>query len=461
MEYSASQTVEGTQTVSETVKKPSLERNVLIILGLEFLMIFLALVESYYLDDLQKTYKPGLFNNGIPTLFSELSSGKFFSNGDKVEIFIQATIYGVLNFILVLIAIYAREKNWAQRGVFVTTILFGITLTQLTKLATSNYIFMFVTFTFVPAFYWYYTKYGEVRSFFENRVIIFSIRRSIAIIPMFLAISLFTFFAMNFVGDPVGIATNRVQYGRKELQAELLFRFGLEDRAGNPIPAWKRYLAWVYEFMHGDFGESYEQYPLPVTDGIGFKLFLTLKLQLVGLFAAFFLCVIIGILAAYFHKTPADAGISAIALLGLSMPIFVSGILAILIFGGTGLDWFPTFGANFAPEIMVQGPCGQDCGRDPKTIWADDFTSKSIFNRPWLDFAWWGVLFRVMWYYFLDGLNHLILPALTLTFATMAVFARLTRGTMLEIMRQDYILAARANGWGWMLCRLMIQFTLM
>lgn len=431
---------------SQDFVQPKIRTNwTLILVVTNIVFILLSVIESYHETAIDKTYKPGILNGGIPSLIRDLSNGSFFSDQAKTGILTSAILYALMNIGTVYLIIHHRESSRVQHFAIFLTIIFGISTANLFKLATNNIIFIFIGWIYMPAMYWYLLKYGELRSFFDNRVIIFSIRRFIAIIPMFLAISLFTFFALNFIADPVELATARIRFGKAEIQKVLLRKWGLVDANGVRIPAWKRYLSWLYDFLHGSLGVSYENYPQTVVHGISLKLYLTLKLQLLSLILAFILSLVIGILAAYFHKTPADASISAIALLGLSMPIFVSGILAILIFGGTGLAWFPVNGAYDVPSIIAL-KCGPECLRRPEDIWSEDFTGKPFFQRPWFNISWWAMFLKVFWYYGISGINHTILPALTLTFASMALFSRLTRGTMLEILRQDYILAARANG---------------
>ncbi len=121
------------------------------------------------------------------------------------------------------------------------------------------------------------------------------------------------------------------------------------------------------------------------------------------------------------------------------MPIFVSGIMAILIFTGTGLNWFP-FGGAKSLDHQLAAKCGP-CSNSPQTLWDNLWT-----NGGWMDIGAWSDFIQVSWVYTADFIWHLVLPVLTLTFATMATFSRLTRGTMLEVLREDYILAARANG---------------
>ncbi len=423
MEY---QTADTSSTIAP-VKPNNYRKFFAISLVIELVLILLAFIRI----------EGGIWSGGISKFFSNLGSG-YFDDGDRLNILIRSTVFAILTLITISVGLYYHGKELTGKIPIFFTIIFGYSLTASVNLATRNFIFMYFTITFISALYWYWLRFDEVRTFFDNRIIIFALRRSLAILPLFLAISLFTYFALNYIGDPVKIAVARIRVGRREIEKVLLRRYGLVDDQGNRIPVWRRYLSWLYDFFHGDMGISYESNS-PVENNITNLLWETLKMQVIALILAFVLSVVIGILAAYYHKTAADSMISAIALLGLSMPIFVSGILAILIFGGIGLNWFPTAGAHTIPELLVRDGC-QECIRSPDEIFSEDF------NDNYADFGWWKMYLNVWWVYTGDTIMHLALPVLTLTFATMATFARLTRSTMLEVMKQDYILAARANG---------------
>ncbi len=127
-----------------------------------------------------------------------------------------------------------------------------------------------------------------------------------------------------------------------------------------------------------------------------------------------------------------DSAVSAIALFGLSMPIFVTGIILILTLAGRVFGWFPSNGAH---AISVYLP-----SRTPGEWISEDLATN------WFSIVWWGKFIQNWLIFTIDSIEHMVLPLITLAFAIMATFSRLTRASMLEILRQDYILAARANG---------------
>ncbi len=319
--------------------------------------------------------------------------------------------------------------------------IIGILQASLIQIASSNLIGIYLSLTFLPLFIWYWLHNGEVTSLFGNNIFVFTVRRHIAMIPMFIAISWFSFFLLNQLVDPVKLllGIRQVRFGKEQLEQSIKIQYGLVDPAtGREYTFWERYVNYVIDFAHGDLGITYSE-SIPVTQNIANRLWTTLGMQVPALVVSFFLSVTIGILAAYFHQTPIDSAVSSLALLGLSMPIFVSGILAILIFTGTGLQWFPFGGAKSLDHILAT-KC-DPCSNSPQTIWDTLWA-----DGNWTDIGLWSDFIEVSWVYTADFVWHLVLPVLTLTFATMATFSRLTRGTMLEVLREDYILAARANG---------------
>ncbi len=140
--------------------------------------------------------------------------------------------------------------------------------------------------------------------------------------------------------------------------------------------------------VQGDFGESFRT-DRPVTDSIGEALWPTIQLTIAGLFVAVVLGISLGIIAAIFYNTWIDTLAMVVALLGVSMPVFYLGLL--LLFG-------------FSFEIQLFPATGS------------------------------------------GGWQHLILPAITVGFASSAYIARLVRSSMLETLRQDYVVTARSKG---------------
>ncbi|MHA1629708.1 MAG: ABC transporter permease [Candidatus Heimdallarchaeota archaeon] len=263
----------------------------------------------------------------------------------------------------------------------------------------------------------YRERFGKIRDFFggltNNRVLIYSFRRILTIIPLFIGISIITFALMYMIGDPLSYL---IQQNPHITPADI---DRIRESLGLNRPPVQQYLVWLWGFVRFDLGLTFFSRE-PVIQEIGNYLTETLKLQVTQFLISLIISILLGVLAAKFQNTWIDSGVSALALLGLSMPIFVFGNLLIYIFAGRGLNWFPSGKAH----------------------------STGIAPINW-DALWHGnvgVFLKTFFVYTGDTLWYMVLPVATLVFASLALFTRLVRGSMLEILRQDYILAARANG---------------
>jgi ABC-type dipeptide/oligopeptide/nickel transport system permease component len=201
-------------------------------------------------------------------------------------------------------------------------------------------------------------------------------------IPVLIGISILSFLMLHLVpGDPVQIFAGDKPL-TPERAAELRHQYGL-DR-----PLLVQYADYASHAIRGDLGVGLRS-QRPVLDSILEVLPSTAQLTLVALLLAAVLGITLGVLAAVSHGSWLDTAIMAVAMLGISTPVFYSSLLLILLFSFT-LAWLPATG---------QG-----------------------------------------------GVEHLIMPALALGLASAAVLARLVRSSMLEVMRQEYVTTARAKG---------------
>jgi peptide/nickel transport system permease protein len=179
----------------------------------------------------------------------------------------------------------------------------------------------------------------------------------------------------------------------------------LTEYYGLDKPIYVQFLQYVWELLHGDLGNSYAlRGGTPVTQLIGDYAWETFKLQLASLFISLLIAIPVGITSARNQYSKLDVSVTTIALFGTCVPVFYIGIVGILIFSYF-LGWFPPFGAH--------------------TLLAERYFLGN---------------------YYLDELWHLTLPTAILTFAELAPVVLLVRSSMLEILRQDYIQAARAGG---------------
>lgn len=197
-------------------------------------------------------------------------------------------------------------------------------------------------------------------------------------------------------GDPVAVIAGEAGASDAQFVAQLRAQFGLDQPLGTQL---QRYLGHV---LQGDLGFSYRQQS-PVLSLILERLPATLLLTGSAFVLSLAFGVALGAMAAQRSGTWVDSGITVVALLFYATPLYWLAMMAVLVFS-VHLDWLPAFG------FMTVGA--------DLTGWA----------RVW------------------DGLQHLVLPALTLALFYMAVYARMTRATMREVAQMDFVKTARAKG---------------
>lgn len=209
------------------------------------------------------------------------------------------------------------------------------------------------------------------------------VKRLILTIPVLLGVA-FVVFAMVRVipGDPAEILAG--QAATRDLIEGLRRDLGL-DR-----PLLAQFVDFLGGLARGDLGRSLRS-RLPVSDELALRVPLTITLALSGIAIATVLGVGAGIISAVRPYSLLDTSVMLVALLGLSIPVYWSGLMLILVFAVI-LNWLPAVG--------------------------------------------WGTP------------AHLVLPAFTLGLTSSAIIARMTRSSMLEVLRSDYIRTARAKGLG-------------
>jgi peptide/nickel transport system permease protein len=216
--------------------------------------------------------------------------------------------------------------------------------------------------------------------------------------------------------------------------AEYDARHGLD----RPIP--EQFVGYLGEIARGDFGES-TKYGLPVGQMILDRLPLTVELTLLALAIAIVVGVPLGVLAASRRNSPADVGTMVVANLGVSVPIFVLGLFLAYLFAitlrGTPFALPPSGrlspGAVVFPLATLWGL--ESWGGLPRAL-LDFLSGMYVLNG----------LLTTNWSLFGDALRHLILPAVALSTIPMAIIARITRSSLLDVLGQDYVRTARAKG---------------
>ena len=211
-----------------------------------------------------------------------------------------------------------------------------------------------------------------------------------------LAISLIGFAVKDSLGDPV-----RELVGEQVSEAE---RTVLRRQLGLDDPFLVQYARFLRGAVQGDLGSSYF-FKKPALDVILAKFPATFELVFLAALIVAGLSLPLGIYCAIRPRNLSARAILAFSLFGLSVPVFLTGILAITIFS-VELGWLPSFGRG---ETLSIG--GWESG---------------LFTQ--------------------DGLKHLILPSLTLASIMLPLFIRLVRGEMLDVLEQDYVRTAWAKG---------------
>jgi peptide/nickel transport system permease protein len=215
------------------------------------------------------------------------------------------------------------------------------------------------------------------------------LRRIAATVPVMLIVAVLVFLMLRLTpGDPAAVIAG--DNANAEQIAAIRTRLGLDQ------PIVVQFFIWFGQIMHGDFGESFF-FKKTVAELIASRLEPTLALSLSTILIAVVVAVPLGVLAAYKQGTAIDKIVMGFSVLGFSVPVFVIGYSLIYLFA-IELNWFPVQGYQRI---------------------ADGFGG---------------------------FLQRLVLPSLTLSVIYIALIARMTRTSVLDVMGEDYIRTARAKG---------------
>jgi oligopeptide transport system permease protein len=210
----------------------------------------------------------------------------------------------------------------------------------------------------------------------------YALRRIFGVLPTLFIIITLSFFVIRLAP---GGPFDEEQALPPEIKANLEAAYGLDK----PLP--EQYLSYLSGLARGDFGPSFKFKDFSVTELIAQGLPISLVLGLSAVLLALLVGIPLGTLAALRQNSPTDYGIMSVAVLGIALPSFVTGPLFALVFG--------------------------------------------LYLR-WLPVAGWET----------GQLRYLVLPVITLALPVIAYIARLTRGSLLEVLRTNFVRTARAKG---------------
>ncbi len=260
------------------------------------------------------------------------------------------------------------------------------------------------------------------------------IRRILLAIPVLLGLFVVTFFLVRLIpGEPCSAMLGE----RASATACAAFneRYGLD----RPIPV--QLVVYVQNILRGDLGDSLQS-SRPVTQVLAERLPLTVELTVVALVIAVSVGIALGLISARRHNSVVDVSTMTFANIGVSMPVFWLGLLLQYMFALVLRDTFlalPPSGRLSAGVIPVPfyEVWGWNIARDTMIGGFFAFVSK---------FAVFNALITANWSLMWDAIRHLILPAAALATIPLAIIARITRSSLLEVLSRDYIRTARAKG---------------
>lgn len=240
-------------------------------------------------------------------------------------------------------------------------------------------------------------------------VLKYIIKRILLVIPVLLGVTVIIFLITRVLAaDPAPVVLG--EHATPDQMAAWRADNGLDD------PIWLQYVNFLIGALQGNLGTSYYTHTA-ITKEIAARFPATAELAICAIIVAAVVGIALGVIAAVKKNKLADNISMIIALIGISMPVFWSGILLILLFSGI-LGWLPSSG-RIDPLLQPTGGTGF-------------YIIDSIVQGDWKALG--------------DALYHLILPTLTLSLYSMAIITRMTRSAMLDTLKADYVRTARAKG---------------
>ena len=235
------------------------------------------------------------------------------------------------------------------------------------------------------------------------------LKRLIVLIPVLLGMTIIVFSIIHAIpGDPADTIL-----GEKATEQS---KQALREQLGLDRPWLEQYFAYLGDLLTGDLGSSIRTKE-PISQEIGPYLAATMELTVASMLFAIVIGVNAGIISAWRHNSWFDYICMIIALVGVSMPIFWLGLMEQWIFANK-LHWLPSIG-----RLNVREPLEAVTG-----FYVIDAIISGQTSQLW------------------TVIKHLVLPSIALGTIPMAVIARMTRSSMLEVMQSDYIRTAKAKG---------------
>ncbi|KXK13819.1 MAG: dipeptide transport system permease dppB [Chloroflexi bacterium OLB15] len=240
----------------------------------------------------------------------------------------------------------------------------------------------------------------------------YALRRILLIIPLLIGITFVSFLIANAIpADPINTNLPPSQLNNEAIVAAFRAEWGLDK------PPIEQYFTYLGNLLQGNLGRSIKTRQ-PVAEDIAKFLPATIELATVATVFGIFIGVGLGIVSAVWRNRPIDFIARAVAVIGVSVPVFVLALLFLSVFHAQ-------LGIAAGPGRLTVTL------RDPPTVTGLFTVDSLLAGRPDL---------------FLDAASHLILPGLVLALYIAGLISRVTRSSMLEILSMDYMRTARSKG---------------
>lgn len=230
-------------------------------------------------------------------------------------------------------------------------------------------------------------------------MLLYLVKRILLMIPMFFGITLISFFVIHLApGEPEILGSEMNPKVTKEVRERIRELYGLDK------PLYAQYMLWLKRIARFDFGTSLSTDRRPVMEKIKERLPVTVAINLMSLVLIFALGIPIGVLCAHYKDAPIDRILTSIVFAGYAAPTFWIALLLMILFGVL-LEWLPISGLK-----------------------SFNFQELSLGGK------------------ILDLTRHLALPLFVSTFGGLAGISRFMKSSLLEALRQEYIITAYAKG---------------
>ncbi len=241
--------------------------------------------------------------------------------------------------------------------------------------------------------------------------------KRLAFLPLVMfGVTFLLFFCLQFL-SPEMRASLYIKDPRQLSQLDAVIeKYGLRK----PMPV--QYAIWLKQVVRGDLGYS-ETAKMPVAEAITAFFPATFELTVLTFFPILIVGVFFGVLSAVHKDKAIDHLTRFVAITGYSLPSFVLGLVLLMVFYGR-LHWLPPGRYTLETDMLVHA--------DSFKHYTGLLTFDCLLNGQWAAWA--------------DAVKHMILPAATLLYISVALLLRITRSSMLEELSKDYVRTARAKG---------------